>query len=382
MPSPRVLVMHNRYRIEGGEERSVRLHLRALERAGVEHRLLERRSDDTGRVRAAAAMLRGGERDSEVAAAVRSLGAGVVHVHNMQPLLGPRSLAAARDAGARVVLHVHNARLFCAIGVASRDGGPCFRCHHRFTLPGLVLNCRDSLPEAAVYAAALSAHQPRVLEAVDRFVTPSDYAVGQLATLGLPRERLEALPHYLPADSIADGSIADRGGYALVAARLSAEKGIDVAVRASAATGVPLKIAGEGGAASELASLAAREGAPVELLGRVGRDELDGLLRGAAMLVLPSRAHEFAGYAVLEAMAAGLPAVGTKLGALPELIGPDRCVPPNDVAALAGRMRSLWDDAELRRTEGEALLARVRERHSEERFTSQLLGIYDRLGVS
>ena len=39
---PRVLLLHNRYRYEGGEERSVALQLRALATAGIEHRLLER----------------------------------------------------------------------------------------------------------------------------------------------------------------------------------------------------------------------------------------------------------------------------------------------------------------------------------------------------
>src|SRR3954449_4499605 len=227
--SPPVLLVHNRYRIEGGEERSLELHARALADAGVEHRLFERRSSEAGRVRAAAAMLRGGEDEGELAGAVRELGAGVVHAHNMQPLVGPRGLAAARAAGAAGVLHLHNVRLFCAIGVASRDGGPCFRCHHRFTLPGLVLNCRDSVPEAAVYAAALARHQPLAFESVTRFVAPSRYAAGQLARLGLPAERTEVLPHYLPAESLADESRADRGSYALIAARLGEEKGIDVA---------------------------------------------------------------------------------------------------------------------------------------------------------
>src|SRR5436190_16329286 len=206
MPAPRVLVLHNRYRIEGGEERSVELQLRALSAAGVPHRLLERLSADASAARAGASLLRGGSGEAEVADAVRDLGADIAHAHNMQPLFGPRALLSARDAGARVVLHLHNARLFCAIAVASRDGGPCFRCHGRLTLPGLVLNCRGSLPEAAVYAAALSLHQPRVMGAVDRFVAPSHWASGQLARLGVPAERLEVLPHYLPAEAFAERS--------------------------------------------------------------------------------------------------------------------------------------------------------------------------------
>ena len=164
-----MLVVHNRYRIEGGEERSVDLQLRALEAAGVEHATFERSSADVGRGAAARALLRGGADPGELADAVRLLGGPegrgaapvVVHAHNTVPLIGPAGLAAARAAGARVVLHLHNVRIFCATGFGERDGAPCQRCRGRNTLPGLALNCRGSLPEAAVYAAALSAHQPR-----------------------------------------------------------------------------------------------------------------------------------------------------------------------------------------------------------------------------
>jgi glycosyltransferase involved in cell wall biosynthesis len=379
MAAPRVLVLHNRYRIEGGEERSVELQVEALRAAGIEYLTLERSSGQVGRARAAAALLRGGEGPGEIAGAVRELGATVVHAHNTLPLIGQRGLTAAREAGAHVVLHLHNARLFCAIGVASRDGGPCFRCHGRLTVPGLVLNCRGSLPEAAVYATALSLHQPRVLEAVDRFVTPSRYAAAQLALLGLPRARVEVVPHYLPAGAFADASTAGDGGYALAVGRLSREKGFDVAIAAAAAAGVRLRIAGDGPARDELAALAGRLNAPVELLGRLGRSELEELARGAAMLVMPSRYHEFSPYAALEAMAAGLPVVASRLGGLPELIGPERCVDPNDAAALAARMRELWAQPERRRADGEALLARARQNHSQERFVGDLLGLYERV---
>jgi len=375
----RVLVLHNRYRLAGGEERSVELQLGALAGAGVPHRLLERRSADAGRGRAALALLRGGGGEAEIAAAVRELGADVVHAHNMQPLIGPRGLAAAREGGARLVAHLHNARLFCAIGVAARDGGPCFRCRGRNTLPGLVLNCRASLPEAAVYAAALAAHQPLVLDSVDRFVAPSRWAAGQLALLGVPAQRLDVLPHYLPGAELAPASRAHEGRYALAAGRLSPEKGHADAIEAAAQAGVPLRIAGDGPAAGELAALVRRVGAPVELLGHVPRAQMASLLAGAAMLVLSSRCHEFSPFSVLEAMGAGVPVVATHSGGVPELVGPEHCVPRADPSALAERMRALWHDPERRRAVGEGLLARARDGHSEERYLRDLLGLYERV---
>jgi glycosyltransferase involved in cell wall biosynthesis len=118
----------------------------------------------------------------------------------------------------------------------------------------------------------------------------------------------------------------------------------------------------------------------VELLGRVGRNQLARLLAGAGALLMPSRYHEFSPYSALEAMAAGVPVVASRLGGLPELIGEERCIPPNDPEALAARLSELWAEPERRRAEGEALMARARERHGEERYTRDLLGTYERLG--
>jgi glycosyltransferase involved in cell wall biosynthesis len=371
-----VLVVHNRYRLEGGEERSVQLQLDALRRAGIEHAVLERRSAEVSRPKAALALLNGGAGTDDVHAAVGELGADVAHVHNMLPLLGPKALQAARDAGAAVVLQLHNLRLFCAIGVAARDGAPCFRCHHRNTLPGLLLNCRDSVPEAAVYAAALARHQPAVMGSVDRFVVPSRYAAGQSALLGVPADRIDVVAHYLPSEAFASESRAADGRYALIAARLSPEKGVDTAIEAAALADIPLRVAGEGDELARLTEFAEVTSAPVEFTGRLDRAGLEAELAGAAMLLMPSRYNEFAGYSALEAMAGGVPVIASDLGALPELVGEEHCVPANDPHALAARMRKLWRDPDRRLREGDAHIERARAGHSEERYVSGLRDIY------
>jgi glycosyltransferase involved in cell wall biosynthesis len=377
--APRVLVVHNRYRVRGGEERAVELQVEALGRAGVECRALERDSGRVSKARAAAAMLAGGEDPGEVARAVRELGATVVHVHNMHPLFGPRALEAAKEEGARVVLHLHNFRLFCSIAVAFRDGATCHRCRGRLTVPGIALNCRGSLPESAVYGAALSLHQPRVFEAVDRFVVPSGYGRGQLALLGAPAESMEVLANYLPESAFAGRSSAAAGEHVLFAGRLSPEKGADTAIAACAIADIPLKVAGDGPLADGLRDQATRDGAPVEFLGRVGGDRLDELRAGAALVIVPSRWGEILPFAALEAMAAGLPVVASRKGSLPEIVGEERCVPAGDADALAATMRALWNDPERRAREGDALLASARERFGEERYVSGLLGLYGRL---
>ncbi|MGA8363161.1 MAG: hypothetical protein WB709_01425, partial [Solirubrobacteraceae bacterium] len=144
-----VLFLHNRYRTTGGEERTVEdLQWLVREYLHEPAELLERDSASLGRTRAAAGLLHGGLQPGDVARAVRLSGARVVHAHNLHPTFGWRALAAARSAGARVVLHLHQYRLVCAIGVCYTRGAECTRCHGRDTLPGVRLRCRGSLSEA------------------------------------------------------------------------------------------------------------------------------------------------------------------------------------------------------------------------------------------
>src|SRR5205809_4509245 len=97
---PSVLLLHNRYREPGGEERSVGAIEALLRARGHRVELLERSSGQLtglpGRARAGMAMLRGGLDPHEVAVAVDRAGAEILHVHNLNPLFGTRVLAAAR----------------------------------------------------------------------------------------------------------------------------------------------------------------------------------------------------------------------------------------------------------------------------------------------
>src|SRR5204862_6679512 len=126
-----------------------------------------------GRAQAGVALLRGGLGPDDVAAAVRRTGARIVHAHNVNPAFGWRALAAARSAGARVVLHLHNYRLVCAVGTCFTHGADCTRCQGRNTLPGVRLNCRGTGAEAVVYGAALALQQRRLVAHADHVIVPS-----------------------------------------------------------------------------------------------------------------------------------------------------------------------------------------------------------------
>jgi glycosyltransferase involved in cell wall biosynthesis len=360
-----VLFLHSRYRTTGGEERVVEDLIRLVrEQLAEPAELLSRSSSELGRAGAALGLLRGGLEPDEVARAVRARGARVVHAHNLQPSLGWRALAAAREAGARVVLHLHQYRLVCAIGVCFTRGAECTRCHGRDTLPGVRLNCRGSAAEATAYAASLALWQRRMVDQADAFIVPSEFARERLRALGapLPWERVHVIAP--PVRVLADedppraelGSGTDAqpraeagaggdpgaGAYALVVSRLAPEKGVDVAIDACRAAGMPLVIAGDGPQRGELEARAA--GAGATFAGYVDDAELARLRGRASIALVPSRSAETFGLAAAEAMAAGLPVAASRVGALVELVEQDALVAPGDADALARAIGRLAGD--------------------------------------
>ena len=371
-----VLFLHNRYRTTGGEERVVSDLLSLVrEQLGERAELMTRDSGSVRPAQAALGLLRGGLNPDAVAERVRTAGARVLHAHNLQPVLGWRALAAARRAGARVVLHLHQYRLVCAVGVCFTDGEECTRCHGRNTLPGIARNCRGSRSEALLYAGSLALYQRRLIEQADAVIVPSRFARERLRELGapLPWERVHVLapPVLMHAGRVSAAVASDRAGYALVVSRLSPEKGVDVAIDACQIAGMPLVIAGDGPQMGELRTRAA--GADVRFEGLVDDARLAGLREGAAVALAPSRSAETFGMAVAESMAAGLPVVASRVGALPELLDEPALVAPGDPAALSVAMTRAAADGEA----GERGRRRIRELCAPEVVARALAAVYD-----
>jgi glycosyltransferase involved in cell wall biosynthesis len=106
-------------------------------------------------------------------------------------------------------------------------------------------------------------------------------------------------------------------------------------------------------ATAQLAALIARHrlGERVDVPGTVSPDQLEALYAGADLFVLASRFEGY-GMAFAEALAHGLPVIGTTGGATPSTVpaSAGRLVGPGDVAALTDALRELVDDDDLRRT--------------------------------
>ena len=179
--------------------------------------------------------------------------------------------------------------------------------------------------------------------------------------------------------------------YLLFFGRLSAEKGVDVLLRAfdAAAPSLPrdmrLIVVGDGPDAAEFRELAASlDSAPrIEFAGYQTGDALQTYVERASLAIASSRCRENMPYSIVEAFAAGTPVVGTRIGGIPELVADGvtgfTCE-PSDVATMADAMvrgAEAFLDAPVYVRMQESCRAYVRENCSRDKFMDQLVELYE-----
>jgi glycosyltransferase involved in cell wall biosynthesis len=208
------------------------------------------------------------------------------------------------------------------------------------------------------YGLPFEAVERRGLALYRHFVVLGDVDA-RLVAAASPRAQVTVIPNGMelpPAgDDVADGPV-------LFLGRIDVrQKGLDLLLEAVRADpDLRLDVAGSGTPAemARLRELVADLGDRVRLLGRVEGEAKEALLRGCALMVVPSRYETFC-LTALEAMAHGRPVVTFDLERL-AWIGPGAglTVPAFDAAALGAAMRRLLDDAALRAELGRGARAR------------------------
>jgi len=307
---------------------------------------------------------------------LRRAGARVVRVALQERSLGRTvlaSLALARTGSQPDIVHSHNVR--AALAARLGAAGPRRGVPHVVTVHGISqADSRLSAPMLSIVADAVVAvaqNEARQLRAsglrVPVVVIPNAVAAPVKRNREEARRRL---------------GIDGRMPVALCIARLAKVKRHDLLLEAWARVPASalLLCAGEGPLLADLEQQTERLGLMdrVRFLGP--RSDVDWLLSASDLVTLASD-REGLPMAVLEAMAAGLPVVATRVGGLPELVmaGAGLLVPPGDASALAAALSLMLEDAGRRRGAGSSGRAHVQRRYSIEALVDAYADVYGAL---
>jgi len=374
--SLRVLILNNIYQHLGGEEICTRAEQKILEENGNETRLISADNHQIAgsreTLKAAASAIYSLQARQHVSDEINRFKPHIVHVHNFFPLLSPSVFYACKEAGVPVVQTLHNYRLFCPGVYFFRNGKNCEDCLGKLIpWPGILHGCyRESRPATAAVSAMLTTH--RLLgtwaNAVDMYIALTEFARKKFIAGGFSPDKLKVKPNFVDPDP---GPGETERNYAIFVGRLSPEKGVSTLLEAwkQLRMPVPLQIAGDGPARSELEAQASRLGlTSVSWLGRLSREHIMKAIKGARFLVFPSQWYEGFPQTIGEAFACGTPVICSRMGGMQEIVTDEVLglhFTPGCATDLAAKVEWAW----MHHSETAALGRRARQEY-ESKYTA------------
>lgn len=201
----------------------------------------------------------------------------------------------------------------------------------------------------------------RLIDVIPNGVDTSRFSPGPKSSVS-PRGVIGTLGNLMP---IKNQALLIKAGHRLL------QSGIDLT----------LQIAGDGPLRPELEGLIASLGVGdrVHLIGRVS--DTPAFLRSLDVFVLPSNSEAHPN-ALSEAMACGLPCIGSRVGGIPEILDNGRAgllFDAGDVEQLAGAMQSLLADPQRRQALGSAAREFTCEHYSFPRMLERYRQLYQQV---
>lgn len=249
----------------------------------------------------------------------------VVHIHNTHYASGPIILRTIHKLGIPLIMTLHNFRILCPSAILYHN--------HQLFLSSL----KEDFPWTAVKNKVMegSAVKTFVLalnywfhrrigtwNMVDRYITLSNFAKKIFidSTLNVPAQKFTVKPNFtFPIE----GTVENNEDYFVYLGRLTEEKGILNLLKVFSQIDSKIIIIGDGSLKQEVIDATSKH-PNIKYLGFRSRDEILPLIEKAEALLVPSLWFEGMPMTILEAFSVGTPVIGSDIGALSEMIIPNK----------------------------------------------------------
>lgn len=373
-----ILIIHNEYSIYGGENKSVESQRKLLCEAGYNiyyYSKNNKKYKDNGilsKLFMFFNMIYSIKSKREISEIIVKNNIDIVMAHNLYPLISPSVLRDIKEHNIPIIMALHNYRLRCPNGYFMTKGRICERCAKGNNLHCVINNCKEGYALSISYAFASFFHRKfgMIEKYVDMYISPSQYLKNQLASFGLPRNKIKVIPHFLNDINDSNNIV---GEYALFVGRMAKEKGIFTLVKVFAKNrDKMLKIVGDGEEYGKIKKIIDENKLTnIELLGFKSGNELEKLYKESRFVITPSECYEAFGLTVIEAFSYKKPVLGSNIGAIPELVKENYTgwlFKYGNIESLSEKLNEIWADSDRIKRFGENGYKYARENFSKEQF--------------
>ena len=327
----KVLIVHNYYKIPGGEDTVVANEKKMLEDHGHEVVLYIRHNSELKELSKLQKILLpvntifNFQTYREVKKLIKEQKINLVHVHNTLNLVSPSVYYAAFACHVPVVQTVHNFRLLCPGATFFRDGHVCEECLSKGLICAVKHKCyRGSRVQTLACVISTLIHRMIGTYGKINYICLTEFNKEKLLNLKqIKEEKIFVKPNFVEAvrELVPYEKRKDQFVYV---GRLEEIKGMDILLKAWKHLGeqAPMLLMCGKGPLEEWCQDFIEENhlANVEMLGFVPNEQVRKLVGESKALVLPTQVYEGFPMTIAEAYAAGTPVIGSDLGNTGSLI--------------------------------------------------------------
>ena len=381
----RILLIHNRYLQEGGEEMTVKKESHLLRSAKEEVKLLTFDNSDLKGIpiwRRVWALFHNHLAIKAVRQAITSFKPDIVHVHNLFYYASPAILHTIHKTGCPLIMTLHNYRLLCVNGQLLRKNQICERClPNRWPKWGVYYGCfHQSRSRSLLLQLILSYHkQQNTFEYVDKFLVLSEFAKSRFvkSSLGLTSSRFSI--HGSSATERSYVNPLHRNRRFLYVGRLSVEKGIEFLLHLFEKNSYTIDIIGNGKLSSQVKATASAHPDRIHYHGHQPPHFIHQQMASCRALLFPSIWYEGLPNVIPEAYAQGTPIISSDNASLRQFILHEKSgllCPARALIPWQAALKRIQSEDKLHEELCQGARSQYEDRFTQKQHTQRLLKIY------